>query len=393
MRERYLVLVFCSVIWFLHNFVANSLSVLLPLVTTEFSLSYYETGVLVTASLLVFALMQFPTGHLAGRIGSKRIVVFGMAFHSIFSVLTAVSSDYAQFFALNMLRSVGTGCHLTVATAFVSNHFEASDRGKAIGTHESAVSLGGLVAPIVTLPLALLFSWRFTYLVYGVIGLVVTMAAWVFLPGAETSEKPEVSGPREEHGLFSRMVLMLLLVLTLHAFVFHSVSAFLPLYLSREKEILLIYLGYYVAIPNLLGLLGRPLGGYLSDKIGRKRMTLVSFTCLAIGIVLTVVMSGAYWLLLSLALLGFGLHTVIPVLFAFLMDMFAPSKRALIAGRINTIRHVIAGLSPTVVGTIADTAGFSTAFLTLAFAVLVNFFVTLRMREERQTLTAFAPKP
>jgi len=170
-------------------------------------------------------------------------------------------------------------------------------------------------------------------------------------------------------------------VMTIHAFVFHATSAFLPLYLSSEQSISLEYLGYYVAVPNVLGLFGRPIGGYLSDRIGRRTMTLISLASLASGILLTTYV-GASWLLLSLALLGVGLHTLVPVLFALLMDSLVPSRRALVAGRVNTIRHLIAGLSPTAVGAIADFAGFSTAFLTLALATFANFFLAFRIREK-----------
>ncbi len=379
LREKQSVVLFCSLIWFTHSYVSNSFSVLLPLITSEFSLSYAEAGALATASILVFALMQFPTGYLAGRIGSKKIVVFGVAFHSVFNIFLAYSTSYVHFFLFNMLRSVGSGCHLTVATAFISNHFDERDRGKAIGIHESVISLAGLVAPVVTLPLALLFDWRITYVVYGIVGLAITAASWIFLPGAEGFEKSATSVQETEIRFFSTKVLLLLVVMTLQGFVFHAVNAFLPLYLSKDKEILLVYLGYYVAIPNLLGLIGRPLGGYLSDKIGRIIMALVSFASVASGIILTVFVREFYWLVLSLALLGFGLNTVVPVLFAFLMDLFSPSKRALITGRINTIRHLIAGFSPSIMGAIADSAGFSISFLTLALVVVANMLVTIKM--------------
>jgi len=381
MNQRYTALLFCSIIWFTHIFSSNALSILLPLVTKEFSLSYSETGVLVTASLLVFAFMQLPAGYFAGRIDNRKILVFGLAFHSISNLLIGATANYAQFFGLNMLRSIGSGCHLTVATAFISNLFETKDRGGAIGTHESAVSLGGLISPVVTLPLALILDWRTTYLIYGVIGLAVAAASYVFMRNIEEPEIAHAPVGKEEKGATSANVLMLLLVLTIHAFVFHAISAFLPLFLSTDKEIVLAYLGYYVAIPNVLGLFGRPIGGYLSDKIGRRSMTLISLASLASGIILTVLVRETYWLILCLAVLGFGLHTVIPVLFAFLMDQFAPSKRALMAGRINAVRHLISGSSPTVVGTIADSAGFSVAFLALAMAVISNFFISLKMRE------------
>jgi MFS family permease len=383
LEQRYVALTVCSAIWFTHNFVSNSLSVLLPLVTKEFALSYSETGILATSSLAVFALMQLPTGYLVSRTGSKKIMVFGIAFLSTFNILVSTAASYTQFLAFHMLRAIGSGCHLTVGTAFISNLFGAAERGKAIGTHESAVSLAGLLSPIATVPLALQLSWRTTYLIYGTAGLAIALAAWISLPNIETSEAVRASESESRQKPSNAKILMLLLILTIHAFVFHAISTFLPLYLSAEKQILLIYLGYYVAVPSLLGLFGRPLGGHLSDKIGRRSMTLISLASLASGITLTVLTSGGYMLILSLALLGFGLHTVIPVLFAFLMDMFHPSRRALIAGRINTVRHLIAGTSPTIVGAIADSIGFSTAFLVLAFAVVTNLLVALRMPTEK----------
>ena len=335
MNQRYTALAFCSIIWFTHVFASNALSILLPLVTKEFSLSYSETGILVTASLLVFAFMQLPAGYFAGRIDCRKILAFGIAFHSMSNLLIAAAANYVQFFGLNMLRSVGSGCHLTVATAFISNLFETKDRGRAIGTHESAVPLAGLVSPVVSLPLALVLDWRTTYLIYGVIGLAVAAASYVFMRNITEPEIVKAPVGEEGKGAISANVLMLLLVLTIHAFVFHAISAFLPLFLSTEKRIVLAYLGYYVAIPNVLGLFGRPIGGYLSDKIGRRSMTLISLASLASGIILTVLVRETYLLILCLAVLGFGLHTVIPVLFAFLMDQFAPSKRALMAGRIT----------------------------------------------------------
>jgi len=382
LQQRYAALTLSTIIWFTHIFISNALSVLLPLIVKEFSLSYSDAGILATASLVVFAIMQLPSGYLVNRIGSKKILVFGVFFNSVSTILVAVSAGYAQFFIFNMMRSIGSGCHLTVATAFVSNFFEAQDRGKAIGTHESAVSLGGLASPIVTLPLALAFNWRTTYLFYGVAGLLVAATSWLFLPSAEIRGTPDLS-MQEPAGEFTAKVSMLLVIMTIHAFVYHALSAFLPLYLSEEKEVTLLYLGYYVAIPNLVGLFGRPIGGYMSDKIGRSRMTWISLGFFALGIAFTSFVRGGYWLVPALIMLGFGQHSVIPVLFAMLMDMLPPQKRALIAGRVNAVRHLIAAFGPTVVGAIIDTAGFLIAFLVLSLAVASNFSVTLKMRREK----------
>ena len=223
-----------------------------------------------TSSLLIFAWMQLPAGYLAGKVGSRKVIVFGIFFLSISTGLLAFSTNYIQFFILTVLGAIGAGCHLTVATALISNLFEEPEMGKAIGTHESAVSLGSLASSVFVLPMALLFSWRLTYLICAALGLAVTLMVRTFLPSTERSEMEPAHKPESTQGYFNKEILMLFLVMTIHAFVFQAVSAFLPLYLSVEKKIVLTYLAYYVAVPSILGIFGRPLGGYLSDTLGRR---------------------------------------------------------------------------------------------------------------------------
>jgi len=371
--------------WFTHVFVRSALPILLPLITREFSLSYTDTGILVTVSLLVFALVQLPAGYLAGRAGSRRVLVSAIGSTALFSVLLATSTSYIQFFIFCAVGAIGSGCHLTVATAYISNIFEEREIGKAIGTHESAVSLGSLLSSLTILPLALSLSWRLTYVVCAALAVAVSVAVWMFLPGGEGFQPEETRESEQPQGVFDRGLLMLFLIFTFHSFVFHAASSFLPLYLSADKGIQLAYLAYYVSVPHTLGIFGRPLGGHLSDRVGRKNVVLASTTSLASGIVLLVLLQGEHWLLLALILLGFGLHTSIPPMFALLMTMIPSSKRAVIVGRVNTVRHLITGLSPAIMGSMVDSRGFPTAFLALASITVMGLLVTLGFREKRTT--------
>jgi len=383
LNQKSVALLFCTITWFTHIFIRGALPILLPLITKEFSLSYTEAGILATSSLLIFAWMQLPAGYLAGKVGSRKVIVFGIFFLSISTGLLAFSTNYIQFFILTVLGAIGAGCHLTVATALISNLFEEPEMGRAIGTHESAVSLGSLASSVFVLPMALLFSWRLTYLICAALGLAVTLMVRTFLPSTERSETGPAREPESSQGYFSREILTLFLVMTIHAFVFQAVSAFLPLYLSVEKKIVLTYLAYYVAVPSILGIFGRPLGGYLSDTLGRRNVMLISSVSLMMGTIFTILIYERLWLVLALALLGFGLHTAIPVMFSFLMSLLPSSKRALIAGRVNTVRLTIAGVSPAIMGVVIDSAGFLTAFSTLTAFILASLLGTLKLKEKK----------
>jgi MFS family permease len=387
LEQRNIVLLFCTMMWFVNQFIKMALPILLLLVAKEFSLSYTDAGILVTTYLVVSALMQLPTGQLANRVGSKKILAFGISFLSASSILVAVSTSYLHFFILQILTAIGSGCHLSVATALISNLFSERERGTAIGTHESAVSLGALLSSSVTMPLAILVGWRLVFLAYGVFGLSLAGIVWMLMPNTERSEKERLPKPRHGQGEFTTRILTLFSVLALHVFVYQAIYAFLPSYLSAEKGIPLFYVGYYVAVPHLLGVFGRPLGGYMSDRVGRRRMTLLSLVSLASGLLLTILVPSGYMLVLTLSLLGFGLHSAIPVLFAFLTDLFSPSRRALILGRFNTVRLLIGGISPVIVGIVVDSAGFLPAFLALVLSVTASFSLALKVFEKNSEHT------
>ena len=366
----------------MHTFLKGALAVLLPLITKEFSLSYTEAGIVVTLSLVAYALIQLPAGYLATKVGSKKIIVLGIALGSASTSLLAFS-DYYGFCILLVLGQIGTGFHLGVATALISNLFEEKEMGKAIGTHESAVSVGALISPLVILPMALSLNWRLTYLICGSFGFAVTLAVWRMLPNVENSKTERISEHRPTRELLNKQILLIISVMMIWALVHQAILAFLPLYLTVEKNIPLSSLAYYVSVPNALGILGRPIGGQISDKLGRKRTALISLALLLMGAILTILIYEIRWLLPVLALLGFGLHTNHPVMLAFLMSKFSPSRRAIIMGRVNSIRLTVAAFGPAIVGAVADSIGFRGAFSILAICILVSLLGATRLQEKR----------
>ena len=87
---------------------------LLPMVREEFALSNAWVGALTSATILSHTVLQLPAGHLADRIGAKRLVEVGAGVVAISTMASALAPNMEALLLCRFILGVGT------ATVFVS---------------------------------------------------------------------------------------------------------------------------------------------------------------------------------------------------------------------------------------------------------------------------------
>ena len=76
------------------------LPLLLPLIRQKLGLTYIQAGSLASANLLVYALMQVPSGYLADRYSPRKLVVIGVVGLMGLSILLAFTQQYWQILGI-----------------------------------------------------------------------------------------------------------------------------------------------------------------------------------------------------------------------------------------------------------------------------------------------------
>jgi MFS family permease len=166
--------------------------------------------------------------------------------------------------------------------------------------------------------------------------------------------------------------------------------ALLPLFFTAHglglREIGLLA-GAYPAVWGA-GQLGT---GWISDHLGRKRLIVAGMLLQSLAITGFVILPGFAWWVVESILLGAGTALVYPTLLAVIGDAARVPDRATSVGIYRLWRDAGYAVGAIVAGTIADTAGFPAAIVTIAALTGVSgVVVAVRMRESGPPLSSFS---
>ncbi len=349
-----------------------------------------------TSYLFVYAASNLVFGALAHRVSARRTLAFGMALNAA-AVLAFgfVPKDGSLWmYALWMAAAVGGGVYHPVANAYVTRVF-SERKGWALGMTGMGAGIGFAFGPFATgfLSGGLGLDWRQVSLVFGALGLACAAAAFIVLEEERggPNEAPRVSAAADPRP--SARGNLLGLPLPIWGFL-----AFITLVAgSRDFAMWCIldvsdfYLktlfggtantAWYLFVLYLPGILFQPMGGILSDRIGRKRLTFVSLAVYGSGIASLALLPPAL-LPLSYCLMGAGQSASTPVVDALVADYAAPRLRGLIFGVYITAAMACGALGPLFAGFFLDARGrtldaFQSWMLLLGAVVLAGAFAML----------------
>ena len=383
---------------FSHHLSTALLNPMLPWIRTgfgpDFTLSYTQSGALVSAFALISGVMQAPIGGLADRFGRRPLMAFGgLAGVALASLLLASSPSgeigyYQVLFGLVVMGFMASAYH-PLAGSFISQFVPSTQRGRAYGIHLTGGNLGFLVAPVVGGGIAYLWGWRAAYATLPLTGIA---AAWLFW--RMTARQPSEGG----NGVARKRLLDLsvlstarpvLPILSLSVFIHMvdaSVSSFLPLFIVDKHHVEPAVAAVTVAIISAAGLFGAPFGGTLSDRIGRKPLILLSMTLEGPAIFLVTLMPFGWWLFGAIAFLGLARSLRNPVMETVIADNIPQERRATAFGLYYFFNAEAGGLAVPVVGYAIDRAGLDASFLGLVVAAVLAATVALALRQQLKVI-------
>jgi len=151
-----------------------------------------------------------------------------------------------------------------------------------------------------------------------------------------------------------------------------GVTTFIPLFLTVLYPLGLTEASYLFALIFLLGIVSQPLAGYVSDKVNRKKLSILFFIASSCVIIILALKPSVYFLIPVLAGMGFTLFSLLPLTDTIATDLIPESIRGEGLGFYSTVGVAIGALSPTVTGHIIESMGFQPAYLILALVLLVT---------------------
>ena len=363
---------------FSHHVTNSLLNPLLPSIRDAFGLSYGQSGLAVSAFALSAGLANAPWGVLADRLGSRTVIVGGLLLMGAVSVALATAGAYWQLLAFLVLMGIVSGSYHAPAAALIARTFSPRVRGAVMGMHITGGHLSFFAAPALAGFLVLQTgTWRTPYLAFAIAPIVFGALLWLVAPRVQERTPPgdRFAAFREIANVF-RDVGPIVSLSIVFQFGLAAVLAFLALYFVDSRGISPAVAALLFGVPQLVGIVGSPLGGWLSDHLGRRNVIVGALTLLGPAIyALTVVPNEA----LVPVLVVFGLlwamrSTVTETL---VMDSAPPGRRATVLGAFYLANAEIGGLGAPLFGVFAEGVGLTTAFGWIGIGFLVLSVVAL----------------
>lgn len=270
-----------------------TLAVANPLIREELGLSISQMGYLLSAFLWSYAFAQLPTGAMVDKLGPRRLLTAGLTLWSLAQLLGGLVQSFTQFFTARLLLGVGEAPQFPTGARVVRDWFNPRDRGLATGIFNCASTLGTAIAlPLLTF-LMLSFGWRATFVIMGVVGLVVA-GVWfalyrdpkqVALTPEENAYRTEGDPPGQRTEVTFREWKLLFRFRTTWGMILGYFGciyltwiyqSWLPGYLEIERHMSVKATGIAAAIPYACGVVGGVLGGYLADVLVRRGVSPVN---------------------------------------------------------------------------------------------------------------------
>ena len=250
-------------------------SVVAPILRESFKWTNTQYSYMTSAFQIGMMLGQVPMGVFMDRVGARAGLAAILVAWSLVTGLHSLAAGLAGFMALRLLMGLTQCGNYTAGIKTIAGLFPGASRSSAGGLFNAGAQLGSVIAPplILTFLVATLgVGWQTAFVVPAVAGLLWLLPWFSIFPkdlAVAKTAKAVAGGADVSLGRLMRnhKVLGLFLVRVFSGPITTFYWAWLPLYLRNERGMSYLALGLYAMLPNILGMTGNIVGGYLTDRL------------------------------------------------------------------------------------------------------------------------------
>ncbi len=362
------------------------MAALLPTFVKSLHITIGKAGSLVAIYSLGAAAAAFISGSLSDAYGRRGFLQGGMALFAVASCLSWRSTTFAELAAARTLTGLAAGTLSTCTVAFAGDWFAYSIRGRAIGLISSAY----FVAPVAGVPAAALiadrFGWQRTFLVIAAVAAVATVAS-LTLP-RETTKRLTGTDPwrqalRAFRGVLARrdtsaaLGIAFLVSGGLVGFI-----TYIGQWLSAGFALSTTMIGLIFAYGGGMAVLGAPLGGMVSDRFGKRAVSLLSSLVMALGVAAVPFLGWGAALLAAFGLVSLAAAFRQGPLTALMTEMVPAAERGTFIALRNISSQIGIGATVSIGGILYEKSGYGVVtWLCAGMSALVSLLLFTHIME------------
>lgn len=251
----------------------GALSVAVPSMELEFSLSDSQKGLLLSAFFWTYALLQLPAGWLVDRYDVKWVYAGGYLIWTIATALTGFVNGFAMLIAARLLLGIGESAAYPAISRLIVENYPEHQRGTANSLIDAGTKIGPALSILAGGLLVDQFGWRPLFIVLG-LGGFFWLVPWVrWIPSrpkqsqASADSVEPVDRPSTIQVLLAPSVWGTSLGMFALGYVWYFLLTWLPSYLMDVHKFDLKETAILAALPFLAMAGSSVVSGWTADRL------------------------------------------------------------------------------------------------------------------------------
>ena len=354
----------------------------------DLGLTDAQIGFLHSVFFVGVAILTIPCGIMVDRWSRRKFFALTATIWSVATFATGMASHFYSLLIVRFLTGSGEAGFAPGGTAWLSLTFSEKSRSRVFGIFNMGIPIGSMLGIILGgMITTKTGDWRNAFYIFAIPGIILGIISF-FLTDYETV-KPKTnvdikwSKVKDIVGILKiKSYVIACLGFASWSFVLFGINSWMTALLMREYGVTTENAGFITGVLILMGAVGAPLGGFLSDKFQqnypRGRYLFVGLAILVATItkfILFQTIGKPLELVIVIGIIdGICFMMAPPAFFSITQDVVKPSLRATSFAISISIMFLLGGAwGPVIIGKLSDVLGSDANALKLAMSLTLPF--------------------
>lgn len=370
-------------------------------------LSPGELGLLLSAYLWTYTVLQLPIGSLIDRIGVRWVMRVATSLWAIASLLTAISGGLGLLLISRLILGIGEAPAWPASWKAMGYWFPGRERGRCISLLDAASRVSNVLGLPVMAYVVSIYGWQSAFVLTGVVSIAYAAAFWaIYRNPTEARRAAKLTAAEHEYILEGdaqpetapsesawsnvgyllrrRKTWGLAIGYASYVYVYYLLLSWLPSYLEKSQGMSVLSSGIYSVIPWMVAVITElAVAGWLMDRLIRRgfdptktrRAFLVFSLVGALGVAGTVTTHDTVAVMVYLSIGAAGLAVNAPTGQSIITLIAPRGSVASLGGIVNGLANLFGLAAPIVTGFVVEgTGSFAGAFTIAGVVTAIGIF-------------------
>lgn len=258
-----------------------NISLAIPLIQKDLSISFEKIGEVISVFLLTYAIGQFINGYMSTVVKYHYLLIICTLGTSCLNILFSLANGYLEIFIIWCLNGYFQSIAWPTLVGLISKRYITST-DKAFSIFNTSWALGHLIAWLFVGSLLNYYSWRKTFTLCAIITLIINLLAinsLANIAGFESKEEDNSVKIKSPKSVKNKLITLIAIIYLIANSIRYCLIYYLPSYVYLKEHSVLLMTLISCLIP-LIGSIGILLTGYKfsKTKIYRKLLFMLVFT-------------------------------------------------------------------------------------------------------------------